>query len=463
MKDKVKAAIKNNNMLNQGDNVTVALSGGADSVALLCILLDLKDELGINISAVHVNHHLRGDESDRDERFCAELCKTLGIGLTVKHVNVNECAENEKMSVEEAARKLRYEALQEEAADNKIATAHTLSDNIETVIFNLIRGTGLDGMCGIPKTRDNIVRPLINCSRTEIEEFLAAKKQTYINDSTNLSDIYTRNAIRHKIVPLFYEINQSLDKSIGNTIEILSDEREFLDQEASKALSNAARDVSKPALNRLMNNIELSREVLLLHHRSIRTRALKLLLSQHGVSYNYDALNQIEELLISGSGAVQLTGEVRVAVSEKMLILERKPQEAFEGKRQVNIDNLPVAIEAESKLKLNIYELNKNDINFFVNNANKQYKFAIDCDKIDKIIDLRSREDGDSVLLFNRGCSKSLKKLFNESGIPAHQRDRVLILSDSRGIIWIEGFGVSQRAALYDDTKHAIFIDIQEG
>ena len=197
MIDKIKRAVNSYNMTDT-DSLTVALSGGADSVALLYAMAELKEEYSFSLSAAHLNHNLRGEESDRDEEFCKKTCEKLGIPLITESVDVKKEAEESGESIETAARRIRYDFLSR-VSSGKIATAHTADDNLETVIFNLSRGTDLAGLCGIPPVRDNIIRPLIFCTREDIENYLKEKGASYCTDSTNNEDIYKRNFIRHNI------------------------------------------------------------------------------------------------------------------------------------------------------------------------------------------------------------------------------------------------------------------------
>lgn len=248
--DKVRSAISGCGMIPEsGGRVCVALSGGADSVSLLIVLNELREELHTELFACHLNHGLRGEESDRDERFCRELCEKLGVPICSRKINVSELMRKHE-SVEQAARRERYvffeEALARFGAD-MLATAHNANDNAETVLLNLARGTGLKGLCGIPPVRSfgagsfRVIRPLIFCERAEIEEFLNERGQGCVTDATNLSEDYTRNKIRRRIVPELSEINPSVVAVIGRMTRNLRADSVFLDSLAEKALA-AARE-----------------------------------------------------------------------------------------------------------------------------------------------------------------------------------------------------------------------------
>ena len=212
--DDVEKFIRKYNMLQSGDCVIAGVSGGADSVCMLLILHELSESMGFSVRAVHLNHMIRGDEADRDEAFVAELCDRINVPLKSFRRNVPEIAAEEGLSSEEAGRKIRYQ-LFEEAADDaqkefkrvRIAVAHNRDDLAETVIFNMARGSSLKGLTGIRPVRDDIIRPILFAGRNEIEDYLAEKGESYCTDSTNLGDDYSRNRIRHVIIPALKELN----------------------------------------------------------------------------------------------------------------------------------------------------------------------------------------------------------------------------------------------------------------
>ncbi len=207
-------------------SVTAALSGGADSVCLLYCLMQCRMAFGLDISALHVQHNLRGAESVRDEDFCRMLCADWDVPLTVVSVDVAAMRKT-GMSTEEAARVCRYQAFASQQTDY-IATAHTASDNFETMLFRLTRGTGLKGLSGIPPQRERYLRPLLRVTRAQVEDCLHAQGIDCVTDSSNLTDDYTRNFLRHRVVPLLREQNPALDHTAAETAEILRTEEDFL-------------------------------------------------------------------------------------------------------------------------------------------------------------------------------------------------------------------------------------------
>ncbi|MDE6539854.1 MAG: tRNA lysidine(34) synthetase TilS [Ruminococcus sp.] len=285
MTDKIFSFIKKYNMINKGDTVICGLSGGADSVCLLVVLYRISRKIGFSVKALHVNHCLRGDESNRDENFCRKLCRELNIPFKAVSCNVTAFAEENGLSIEESARKLRYEIFSENSVGAKIATAHNANDNLETVIFNLVRGSALKGLSGIPPVRDNIIRPLLVVSRAEIEEYLRNIGQNYVTDSTNLSDDYTRNKIRHQVLPVLCGINPSLIETSVNSIDAVRSENFMIEEQTEKAFSECRQNNKLFGLNNF--------------NEVIRRRCIARLLTKNSLPYSHDSLIQADNLLIN--------------------------------------------------------------------------------------------------------------------------------------------------------------------
>ena len=235
MENKVLSAIKRFSLLEKGDVVTVALSGGADSVSLLYALLAVSDELGITVNAAHLNHSIRGEEAERDQQFVTNLCKKLKVELFCEKRDVPAFAKENGLSLELAARKVRYEFL-EGVAQGKVATAHTASDNLETMIFNLARGTSLKGLSGIPVKRGIYIRPLILCTRQNVEDYCKENEISFVTDSTNLSDDYSRNKIRHNVIPVLKEINCAAEESALRTSFGIAEDISYLESASQEIL-----------------------------------------------------------------------------------------------------------------------------------------------------------------------------------------------------------------------------------
>lgn len=287
--EKVRSAAADHKMTEKGDAVVAALSGGADSVSLLYALKELSGELGITVSACHINHHLRGEESDSDMRFCEELCGRLGIPLTVREAEVGSMQLKHE-SLEECARRVRYDFFAEVSAGKKLATAHTANDSAETVLLNLMRGTGLKGLCGIPPVRGNIIRPLIYCTRDEVEEYCRSRGLSWVTDKTNLCDDYTRNKVRHIILPEMLKINGSLFSTAARMQKNLREDSEFLEGMAAQALeeSRVPGGYSAAELAALP--------------KPIQSRAIKLIFSAGGIEPSALRISAAADILAAGKG-----------------------------------------------------------------------------------------------------------------------------------------------------------------
>jgi tRNA(Ile)-lysidine synthase len=307
-----------NDLLEYGKKIIVALSGGADSVCLLYALLEITGEHSsplhsIVIEACHVNHKLRGEASDSDEEFVRELCAKLGVKLHVGQIDV-KALQKKHQSTEEAAREARYAFFSEIGADSLIATAHTANDNTETVLLNLIRGTGLRGLCGIPPVRGNIIRPLIEVTREEVEAYLKEKGAEFITDETNFSDEFTRNNLRLNVIPLLEKINPSLNTGITRMCETLRLDEEYLHEIAVCALERCAEGVAPYKV-----------DLLLKQPPAILNRIISLLLSQNNISPSNQRIKNII-LLLENSGKINLCKDKFAVVSGNSLTVETIPQ-----------------------------------------------------------------------------------------------------------------------------------------
>lgn len=423
----VKDNIDRFSMLEQGENVLVGLSGGADSVALLLSLC----KLGYKVKACHLNHCLRGDEADRDEYFCKKLCDKLNIELVIKRENIAEYAKNSKQSTETAAREIRYKFFDDVSNGCKIATAHTASDTIETMIFHLARGTGLTGLCSIPPVRDKIIRPLISCTRTEIESFLQNLNQDFVTDSTNLTDDYTRNKIRSLIVPVLKNINPQAEKAAVNLAFRLRTEENYLEMTAKAELEKAkTKDGFKVWV---FNNT----------HEAIKHRMIKMLCKNAGVpmhEFNSKHILALENLLKSSnpSSRIYLPDDFIAKREYENVKIERKINEDITQVKEILLENI-----------IN-NEQNINGVNITVKKYKKNYlfyktfnTFYVDCDTIDmQSCVLRKRQTGDKIRLSDKSGSKTLKKLLIEKKVPADKRDKLIVIADKNGVIAVQDIGI---------------------
>lgn len=437
-------------MLRQGDRVIVALSGGADSCALLHFLTTISKAYKLDIYACHVNHGLRGQEADNDEAFTQLLCDRLGVKLFVLHADVNAEAARLKISTELCGRQIRYGFFKRKAEelDAKIATAHTASDNLETVLFNLTRGCGVLGLAGIPPVRDNIIRPLISVTREEIEAYCCRNGLDYVTDSTNLTRDYTRNKLRLDAVPVLRGINPSVDRTVAAFSERARELDAFLKKSAdslleaarvrwgysSRVLSGADPVLLTEALRELCAEFAIIPEA----------KHIELLIN---IVYNGGALE-----LRKGIFAVCSQGIFRIGIKESALVTDRQAEYSLEPGTIVSICNKKL-----STALINIDEYN---------NRKKNEKFlfhnSLDYDTIPLSGVFRTRRQGDRFMPEGREHAGTVKKLMCELKIPQELRDGLVMLADGSSVLWIENIGVSGHTKVTKETKRVLVITCEK-
>lgn len=479
MKDKALAAIAKHHMFGGGGRVVVGVSGGADSVALLHFLWACSAELGITVLAAHVNHGLRGAESDRDEQFVRDLCARLNIPLrTTTLQGLAAQAKTAGQGLEAHARNARYhffEAISQEL-HAKIATAHTMDDSIETTLFNLARGTGLRGLRGIPPVRGAVVRPLIRCTRREIEAYCAQNGLTYVTDSTNLTDDYARNRIRRHVVPQLRLAHDGFDAAYARMTEHLALDEDFLRQTAERALAqcNCNDEAACVARGCVRNSLQVTGQAVP-HFPAGVARALtcKALGGLHGaVQYRVLAL-WLEQCRLPCSAAkvqlilahlgdthfvVELAAGRYVQIAGGVLSLHERLQPTPYFEIGVKEGTFTVNTGITVAFTLTNYEQYKQIEKF----DTKGLKNALDYDKIYGNLIFRQKRDGDKIKLAKTGMTKSLKKLFNEAKLSTWQRQNTPVLADESGVVWVSGFGADERAMVTEDTNKILTVSTVE-
>lgn len=429
MNSKIFEKIKIENLISENDTVLIAFSGGADSVFLAEFLLSIKEKYSLTLKAAHIEHGIRGEESLHDCHFVEDCCMKNNIECFTLHINAVKEAKAAGKSVEEYSRNRRYAFFNSIECD-KIATAHNLSDNIETLFFRLARGTSIKGLCSIPRKRGKIIRPLLDISGYDIRSVLDENGITYCVDSTNRSNDYSRNYIRNSILPLFSEINADYENSLKRFIESVNQDSDFIEMEADKAFEAVFHkgSVCIAALKK--------------YHISVIKRVLLKLLSYYNLKADEFHLNEIVNLLYTPS-RVQISGSF-FAVSNK------------DSLRIADLSDVDKSIEFHIKKE-------KYSFNDFLNICElygKKFDFYCDCDKIVGSVSVRSRRNGDKISPAGRNCSKSLKKLFNELSIPVESREKTPVITDDNGVIGIYGFTADERVKISSSTKNVLVVNV---
>jgi tRNA(Ile)-lysidine synthase len=423
----------------QNCHVTAALSGGADSVCLLSVLLALRRTFSLEIDAIHIQHGLRGKESLEDEQFCRVLCSRLCVPLTVVSVDVRSYAAAHRCSVETAARECRYAAFSEHCS-SFVATAHTASDNLETMLFRITRGTGLRGLCGIPPRREQFLRPLLQTSREEVEAYLQECGLSYVTDSTNLSDAYTRNFLRLQVVPLLKKCNPSLEKTNAAMLSSLRSEQDFLEGAAEAAYTECLQeDGSLSGLHTL--------------HPAMQQRCIALFLKKNGIDATFQRITAVQSLLVRGGSTELIRGNVTAHVSRNVLFLTRNMPHSAACTLQLGENSI------FSGLFVNAELIMRRDSVEFARIHKKFTKFVLDYDIIEGYAELHGRIPGLRIRLPGRAHSLSIKKWLN-ADVPPAKRAYVHYLSDAGGLLWAEGLGAAERAAVTERTERMLLLTL---
>lgn len=421
LKEKLKEEFE---YLSKADLIIIGLSGGADSVALTHILFT---EFGADkLVCAHVNHMIRGEEADRDTEFCKSYCESLGIRLEILRKDVPKFARENHLGEEEAGRIIRYRFFEELAIgeNDVICTAHNADDNAETVLLNLIRGSGLKGLCGIPQKRESVFRPILKLTRAEIESYCEENSLKYITDSTNLKDEYNRNKIRHTVIPSLKEINPSAVENILRMCENVKPVANYIGCKADELVRQA-----KIPYGYKVDSLYSTDEAVL------NLAIMKIADKYPSVKLEKKHVESIKSMLALG-GACDVPVNMSCAVSKGILFFFEKnlvPIEDTEieiGKRYFLSDGKFLATEIERT---------KNDEKIH----NLLFNNYADYDKIKHKLSVGSRKEGDRFTSAKRKITKPLKKLMAEAGVPAQLRDRIIVVRGGDTPVFVEGFGVN--------------------
>ncbi len=434
-------------MISNGDTVIVALSGGADSVCLLYSLIYLKEQFELTIKAAHVNHLLRGEESQRDMNFVKELCKKLNIELFVKTADVLSLSKVLKQSTELCGRNVRYEFFEElsKKQNAKIATAHTASDNLETLIYNISRGTSINGLKGIIPKRNNIIRPLIFVTRQEVENFCSSNNLNFVTDSTNNTDDYTRNKIRHNIVPVLKDINYSVEDSISALCGDIIEVNQFLNQYSKEILKNAEMKCQDSIC---YNAPKIMSQSPLIQRQCI----FEILSNNHINNITRTHINICTDILCKG-GELDLNGEFKAVCSQNIFrIIKTRKKDNNTNEIYLSL-NTPIQFGTKEIWVKDFESFNIKDKNIENNNI-------LNYNVLDKNPVFRFRKSGDFITLIKRNVTKSLKKFLIEEKIPKENRDNLLVLAAGSEILWLEGYGVSKTGSIDKNSSKALTITI---
>ena len=435
MWSKVCEYIKKHKLLNSNDLYIIALSGGVDSVALLLLLKNAH----FNVHAAHCNFHLRGAESDRDEAFCVELCQQLGVELHRAHFDTREYTELHKVSIEMAARELRYkwfDQLRQDMGAAGICVAHHRDDSVETVLLNLVRGTGLRGLTGIQPRNGFILRPFLCVSRAEIEAFLSGRGQKYVTDSTNLEADVLRNKVRLQVLPLLCELNPAVSENIQRTAENLVEAQKILD-----AISDNYKN---------SNILELSELEKYGSSEYVVFEWLK--------NYGFNG-SQVHQILDADSGGIVSSASGYDVLKDRTRLIVEKTDVTYQAHRNViSMPSKRIVVPEEGTYILD--ENSKVKVRKCAVYVSKDpYVATLDADKVAFPLTVRRVEEGDWMVPYGMKGRKLLSDLMTGLKMNVFEKRRQLVVLDSQGIIaWAVGLRTDHRVAVGDQTKNVLEI-----
>ena len=428
-------------LLIHGAKYIVALSGGADSVALTYVLL----AMGVHVECAHCNFHLRGAESDRDEMFCVDLCSKLGVRLHRAHFSTREYAEAHHVSIEMAARELRYgwfRSLRKDLGAEAICVAHHRDDCVETVLMNLVRGTGVHGLRGILPKNDDLIRPMLCVGREDIENYLAALRQDYVTDSTNLVDDVVRNKIRLKVLPLLMDINPSVKSTVAEVAEHMTEACRIIDYTLDKAKSEVmcggAIDIAK------------------LMTLPSPEYALFMILKDYGFSSSQSkAVHAACSRHEAASGKVWSSDRYDLLIDRGRMVLESKELSPFK-EMVIPETGLYVIRGTESRIKIEQLAV---DSDFRL--SKERFCICVDESRLQFPLHLRRAVQGDRFVPFGMRNKKLLSDFLTDKKKNLFEKRRQLVLTSANGdIIWVVGERVDNRVRVDDTTSTVLRISL---
>jgi len=451
---KVKRTIETNHLLEKGHSVLVALSGGPDSVVLLHVLSRLRKSYQLKLSAVYVNHNMRPRAAKKEEKFCQQLCDRLGVPLTVVREDVPALAKKRGLGLEETARDIRYavfDSLIKTHKYNRVALGHQADDQVETILFRLVRGTGPAGLLGIPIKRGKYVRPLLELSRSDVLSYLKKHSLSWCEDTSNKSLRFRRNWIRHRLLPdLRKNLNPKTDAAILALADHLAEDESYLQSMVDRIVRKAVR--MTPG-----GKIALALAIHRGYPISLRHRLLRYCLKAtclSGLGLGREAVQRLDRLAMSGSGAVSLPGLVQASVvGPTMYVWVRGAvyvHEAFTPGRSLNLDRPAVRFTSRLEKPARV-------------GASKSAggsRIRLDWGKLRAPLVVKTIHPGDRFRPLGMKGHKKVGDFLTDRKVPRPLRDEVLLLCDQDGPVWVAGYEIADRVKIDERTRKVLTVAI---
>lgn len=450
LKKIVTSTIASNNLLKSGDRVIAAVSGGPDSIAMLHLLSTIPK---IKIYAVHLNHMLRGKDADRDEIFVKKICKQMSIPYFTKKIDVKKYAQENKQTIEEAGRNLRYSFFEEIAKNvkaDKVALAHTADDNVETFLMRLVRGAGIRGLSSISVKRGKIIRPLIDVWKKDVLNYCRKNNLEFVCDKSNKSPAYLRNRIRNKLIPDLAEYNPRIKETLVSAIKCLSDDHEFISQTAQKAF----RTIKVGEDN---NGIVINRLKLQKLPSSIQNNILRLAIERIKGNLNDISFLHLKDIMKLESGILNLPHNIFIRCDKEAIIISNKSPLKLKQKSYSYRVIIPGEILIKETDQILKAKITGNEPSFKKIKKNLAY---LDADKIRGELIARNFKKGDYFVPLGMSGRKKLHNFFIDEKIPIENRCKIPIIADDEKIVWIAGYRLSDEAKIDGGTGRIIKLSI---
>ena len=450
---KVIATIKKHSMLSAEEKILVGLSGGPDSVCLICVLNNLKDKFKLDLHAVYIDHGLRPEETPEETEFCKKLCAGLSIPFTTKVIDVKTYSKEQGLNKQEAARELRYRIFEETAYKikaHKIALGHTADDQLETFFIRFFRGSGPRGLSGIPPVRANVIRPLIEIERNEIEGFLDEQRINYIIDSSNLKKDYLRNRLRLSFIPEIKTINPQITQIVSQTMEILREEEKYFDIIVTKTLMKLICKKTDFRIDLFLIPLEAMEKVIL---RRVLRRAIDATKNIRGIEFIH--IEDIIDLIRHGrqGDRIYLPKGLRVIKNYSTLVITSEIPLRL-GTFTLNVPGEFVSRESRVVIKASI----EDNVDSY---GDGKTIAVFDADKTGTILIVRPRENGDFFHPMGFGKRKKLQDYFVDEKVPRDERNEIPIIMSGDDIVWIAGFRGDERFKVSDETKRFLKMEFK--
>jgi len=449
----VRDTIEVHSLIDPGQSVLVALSGGPDSVALLHLLISLRDDLNLRLGAVHVNHRIRKREAQRDEKFCEALCEKLEIDLTIATEDIPARAKRLKQGIEETGREFRYDFfsfLADEDDYDRIALGHHADDQVETILFRLLRGSGRTGLLGMPVRRDQIVRPLLEVPKTDLLEYLKSHDLDYCLDSSNANLDYRRNYLRQKLLPMIREeINPAVDRALLSLRERLADEEAYFERQAARS---GKRLVSRTPGGK----IELARSGWSRYDNALRRRVLRHLLADlaGGDWPDRESLERLDDFCLKPGKRISLPQGIDATALPDRIVLHRRAKLTFAE---------PVPVETVSSLRCPALQIVVREVpkgRAGPVKSEDRFRVQLDASRVEPPLVIRSVKPGDRFRPLGLKGVKKVGNFLTDRKLPPVYRDEIPVLCDRKGIIWLVGCEIADRVKRTSRTKRVLSIDV---